>query len=469
MGLMDKFSSSPRNSVDEDRPKDLSGDKYRLIVTAGPSYDVSTHRIVPVNTARSTYLENDFIRARVKVRIRGYRGLPVDSPSSSPYFSDPMHEKDQYSIAFSFVPKVDLPSKDLVWGNDFDHPVRDRLPPGVNTAFKIVKDFVDPGLEMDAYAEEPWLLGPALSCWFALKIGDKTGSEGDFGREELAEEKDVLHEGAEGDGEQVRKEARLPENNEKRRKHFLDRANREAFAFEKGRMYSADFYNPYLDFGNFALKLPGFSIKVAKYIDEKSHALRYVFKNRMTGDVYMCVTMNLLWGEELRKAVDGDRKLLESYAGAEFAKERPADVQSSGKVDGIAPNGVHGEPEKSLSASKDAPEQANGVSSKTKAAPAEQAETHAQANGEARSTARGSNGDHSENPSDPTHDERPIEAAEPTVNGETKIDMQHPNVLEKPDDVRQQIQETSISDLLQQTARRDRRDDRGSGFLDDID
>lgn len=282
----------------DDTSKDQEPDRYRLLVTAGPAYDTSKHSIVPVNGADYVTISNAFITAKVKVRVRGYRGLPTGSPASNAYFDDPVHDRDQYSLAFSFVPKQDIPSVDTVWGNDFDHPVRDRLPPGFNTAFKIVKDFIDPGLSCDAYADEPWLYGPSLSCWFAFRIGDKVQDGADFS---APSDQDVMQDGADGSGQKVRAELGLPENNEKRRKFFLDASNREKLVFEKGRLYQADFYNPYLDFGNLALKLPGFSIKVFKYIDAKSHCLRYVFKNRKTGDMYLNVNFNLLWGEKLEQ------------------------------------------------------------------------------------------------------------------------------------------------------------------------
>lgn len=291
------------------------GDKYRLLVTVGPSYSTATHKVVHVNTDAPTFIENEFIRAKLKVRIRGFRGLPSSCPSSSPYFDDPAHERDQYSISFSFVPKQDLPSKDMIWGNDFDHPVRDRLPPGFNTAFRIVKEFIDPGLECDAYADEPYLIGPALSCWFALRIGEIMNEGEEI--PEAEESRDVLREGADGSGVEVRQKHGIPDNNEKRRKFFLSAARREDFTFEKDRLYQVDFYNPYLDFGNFALKLPGFSIKVIKYIDEKSHTLRYVFKNRTTEDVYFSVNLNLLWGQQLRKVLGDDKEALHALAGAE--------------------------------------------------------------------------------------------------------------------------------------------------------
>lgn len=112
-----KAATSRRSSDDEAAAQEA--EKYRLIVTAGPSYDKTTHTVVGVNTGEAVSFENEFVRAKVKVRIRGYRGLPGRCPPSSPYFDDPWHAKDQYSVAFSFVPKKDLPSLDTVWGNDF--------------------------------------------------------------------------------------------------------------------------------------------------------------------------------------------------------------------------------------------------------------------------------------------------------------------------------------------------------------
>ena len=135
---------------------------------------------------------------------------------------------------------------------------------------------------------------------------------------EAAESDDIIREGADAGGQDIRTKHGLPENNEKRRKFFLSAPHRESFTFEKDRLYQADFYNPYLDFGNFALKLPGFSIKVIKYIDEKSHTLRYVFKNRQNGDVYFCVNLNLLWGEQLQKALRDDQGQIQQLAGAEI-------------------------------------------------------------------------------------------------------------------------------------------------------
>lgn len=286
-------------------------EKYMLRITAGPSYDLCTHKPVFVNTETPTSFENEFLRTKIKVRIRGYDGLPRGSRPYSPYFEHPMHANDQYSIEFSFVPKRDLQSLDVVWGNDFEHPIRDRLPPAplFNTAVKIVKTVVDPGIACDAYADEPWLYAPAVSTWMIMKIGDKS-PEHQHGNIPHSFEDSPLREGAEGSGHEVRRLHGLPENNNKRRKHFLKAQNREKFVFEKDRVYQGDFFNPYIDFQKFKLKLPGFSLSVARYINDKTHHLRHVFKNRKTGDLYFVVTFTLLFADDVDRALEEeDRRI----------------------------------------------------------------------------------------------------------------------------------------------------------------
>lgn len=86
-------------------------DKYRLLVTAGPAYDQSTHQTVRVNTEIPTVIENEFLIAKIVVRVKGFRGLPSSSPGTAEeYFADPMHSRDQYSLGFSFVPVRKLSS-----------------------------------------------------------------------------------------------------------------------------------------------------------------------------------------------------------------------------------------------------------------------------------------------------------------------------------------------------------------------
>jgi len=181
---------------------------------------------------------------------QSYRGLPASSPSTSPYFELPPHDKnkDQYSIAFKFSPKSSINGNDLVFGNDLDHPIRERLPPGFNTAFKIVKWVVDPGLDGDVYADKPYLYGPAASSVNTLYVGGKDHGSclGDH------EAGLVFEEGGDEEGLELRREKGVPEDEAGRKRHFLDEERRREWEWEEGRVYGCDFYNPYLDFNGIA-------------------------------------------------------------------------------------------------------------------------------------------------------------------------------------------------------------------------
>jgi hypothetical protein len=178
--------------------------KYRLAVHAGSGYDASTHVPVHVNASSeggSIPIENSWVKASIRVRIRSYNGLPSSTPAGCPpYFDPPSRSKDgtQYSISFNFVPKVDLPASTAIWGNDFDHPVRDRLPPGFNFAVSLVKSWVDPSIELDAYAEEPWMYAPALCCFFAMRVGEKKDVNEWTDAEIKDPDESPLEEGADG-------------------------------------------------------------------------------------------------------------------------------------------------------------------------------------------------------------------------------------------------------------------------------
>lgn len=171
-------------------------DKYILRVTAGPTYDLADHTEVPVNSPTPVKISTEHMDVELNVRIQNYRGLPRNSPATSPYFDQEPHSrnKDQYSIAFQFTPKAPGPARaptkaehvdpddrepegisasDLQFGNDFDHPIRDRLPPGFSYAMKIVKWWIDPGLDGDPYADSPYLFGPALSSFNHVRVSDR--------------------------------------------------------------------------------------------------------------------------------------------------------------------------------------------------------------------------------------------------------------------------------------------------------
>jgi hypothetical protein len=324
------------DAQDEQKQEAPAGDKpssYSLLVSAGPAYDASTHHPVLVNSHERQTIETDSMTLEYAIRIKHFTGLPAGSPETSEYFEHPLHKSDQYSISLAFIPKVDIPGNDLVFGNDFDRPIRDRLPPGFNQAFKFVKWWIDPGLDGDVYADKPYLYGPALSSWNTLRICEKIVDEERHNVKSAFKvpdpekfHKTVVEEGAEGDGEEERTESGMPADSAGRKKYFLTESNREDFVFEKGRLYMADFFNPYLDFNDFSLKLPGFSLNVIKYVDSKTHELRYVLKNRKTHELCAAFMFTLLWGEEKDREVKREEQEgVGASLGGKEATKKPAD------------------------------------------------------------------------------------------------------------------------------------------------
>lgn len=98
------------------------------------------------------------------------------------------------------------------------------------------------------YADEPYLYGVAGSSFNVLRVGGKVkeGEEGVLGKGEEGEE--GIEEGSEGDGGEVRKEVGMPEGAAERKKWFLREGGK--WVWEGGRVYQADFFNPYLDFNS---------------------------------------------------------------------------------------------------------------------------------------------------------------------------------------------------------------------------
>ncbi|KAB2572309.1 hypothetical protein DBV05_g9040 [Lasiodiplodia theobromae] len=272
--------------------------KYILKVTAGPDYDEKNHTEVLVNTANSVGISTEHLDAKVWVRVKDYRGLPQGSPATSPYFEHSDHTGDRYSIAYSFRLKKDVAGDKLVFGNDFDHPIRDRLPWGFSTAFNWVKGWVDATMEGDPYADEPYLYSPILSSMNILQVGGKDQSIDEVaeGAGEKTGEGDqtaiIFKEGAQADGQEVREKSGMPTNNTQRKRHYQQLQPRQDFVFEKDRAYACDFFNGYLDFNEFSLKLPILTIPVIKYWD--GQPLRYVLRNLETKEVYFVILFSLV-------------------------------------------------------------------------------------------------------------------------------------------------------------------------------
>jgi hypothetical protein len=209
----------------------------------------------------------------------------------------------------------------------------------------IVKWWIDPGLDGDPYADVPHLYGPALSSFNAVHVGEGEQDESKGGL--------WFEEGGDEAGMEWRREIGAPDDAKQRMKWALKAGNKEKWTWEYGRTYGVDFFNPYVDFREFALRLPGFNLPIMKYWDgqglryvhihsttpvftqhihprttltrsrhhrKRSHQLRYVLRNRSTGQVYLVVVFTLHLAEDVNE--DGTLKpaALEAMARAADGK-----------------------------------------------------------------------------------------------------------------------------------------------------
>ncbi|KAJ4040543.1 hypothetical protein NW756_010925 [Fusarium oxysporum] len=306
-------------------------ENYVIRITAGPDYDQSQQVEVPVNTAKPVTIKSDRADIELNVRVNDYKGLPRNSPTTSPYFSAEPHayNRDQYSISFHFTPKKPsndegdgIKATDLQFGNDFDHPIRDRLPPGFNTAMSIVRWWIDPGLDGDAYADKPFLYGPALSSFNTIHVG----------KGEFDEEKGGLwfEEGGDEDGLEAREEVGAPLTSKARMKWALRADAKEKWVFEYDQTYGFDFFNPYLNFSDLALNLPGFQLPIMKYWD--GQGLRYVLRNKETGEPYLVILFSLYHKDYVNE--DGSLKegAQDSFKQPEKATEENEEFDGDGAL-----------------------------------------------------------------------------------------------------------------------------------------
>ncbi|OCL09044.1 hypothetical protein AOQ84DRAFT_388436, partial [Glonium stellatum] len=99
--------------------------------------------------------------------------------------------------------------------------------------------------------------------------------------------------------EVVRRELGVPGDAAQRRKFFLQKEKREGFRFEEGRVYACDFFNPYLDFNEFSLKL-GYGLPPIGIVSHwdgqplRTHTLRYVLKDRETDTELFVILFQLV-------------------------------------------------------------------------------------------------------------------------------------------------------------------------------
>lgn len=247
-----------------------------LKVTACDNYEGSDSQVVPINSSQPIEFDSSIGKVTLNVRIQGFKGTPDHKSNSHPtseYFTLPDKENVNISIEVHLTPSIEINGDDLLFGNDFDDPIRDLLPYGASAGFRFFKWAIDPSVSGDIYCDKPFLYGKALSSFNVVHMERN---------EKLVEPltENLSDETADG--------LDIPLDSAQRQKFFLTEGNRKQFSFKPENVYMMDFFNSYLSLkdSNFKIALPGFELDLSRYFRETSGKIRsvnFVLKKKGVG------------------------------------------------------------------------------------------------------------------------------------------------------------------------------------------
>ncbi|RHZ72823.1 hypothetical protein Glove_238g9 [Diversispora epigaea] len=265
----------------------------KLLVSVGPSYDLSTHSVILVNDdANPLFIDTPYFSGRICVRVKDFKGIIPPGKtriSSSPYFEG---NKEQYSIQVQGRFKGEKWTADnIIFGNDFDRKI--NLPSISRLGLKVMK-WIDPCLETDIYSDKPWAYSPLLYTVNSLR----------FDYDELTpDHNNYLPPWPSYDGRHIEEGIiNSSDNVSKRKKYFSSEENRKKFEINENQVWNFDFCNAYIDFNNIAVKLPGIQIGILQYWD--GQPFRYVCKSRDSSVVFFVIMFQLLEVNEEEKFND---------------------------------------------------------------------------------------------------------------------------------------------------------------------
>ncbi|KAG0198692.1 hypothetical protein BGX28_007883 [Mortierella sp. GBA30] len=318
---------------------DTQTTRYRLRVSVGPSADPNMLKPIAANDdANPAVIESDEFVAQIVVRIRGlnqtfgYEEAQKEDGlkplPESPWFTKPGGDKNLSSVQILCRFKREWPGDQIVFGNQFEKPL--RLPPFSSIALRFIQ-YIDPGLRADIYSAQPWAFSPLIATMNAVNVqgwhldtatqhrpkelGQDEEKKGRFENklpswpspegEHVVEDTSLLfkedtddiyeenEEQASEAGKEKLVEAKAPAlDTGARRYYFADQDNLSKHRYRPDQVYGFDFFNPYLDFANFTLKVPGFSVDITKYWD--GQPLTYIIKTKDSSVVFMAFQFELV-------------------------------------------------------------------------------------------------------------------------------------------------------------------------------
>ncbi|KDE05196.1 hypothetical protein MVLG_04437 [Microbotryum lychnidis-dioicae p1A1 Lamole] len=288
----------------------------RIICKAGPS--VHDLKPVAVNGAPIKIKAAGF-EGRISVRLSNFHGT---APGGGEAPSQPKTEyttpTDTMSISFcGRFTEESLNADDVLWGNQWEQPIRDYLPYGTAAALKIAP-LIDPALTHDIYADRPWALSPLLATMQHIQAEetDPSATIPDYTPGPVNEDISILF-------ENEANATKLHGKPDQRRKWMANAEHRKLVKLNKKHLLTCDFSNGFIDFANLSLKLPGgLKFSLEKYWD--GQPVTFVCRKRESIDhVYFVITFEL----------EGDKRSQPNHEEVEKKEEQPTSDEVVEAVD----------------------------------------------------------------------------------------------------------------------------------------
>ncbi|CAO1632175.1 unnamed protein product [Parajaminaea phylloscopi] len=126
-------------------------------------------------------IESAGFRGRVTVRIKSFTGHDpegVEHKSDSEYFDESYRKGITWSVQMQGRFLKEVSTDDVVFGNEFDKPIRSHLPYGTSLALQFVK-VVDPNMQHDLYSDKPWAYSPFIATMTHINVQRLRDSQAD--------------------------------------------------------------------------------------------------------------------------------------------------------------------------------------------------------------------------------------------------------------------------------------------------
>lgn len=218
----------------------------RLKVSVGSNNSKSDkiNKLVKVNSS-STLIENELFGGSVFVKLVDYLGPNDNKDNGKPKPDSISTPSTTFSIMIQGRFKDEPNGNDIVFGNVWNHPIKQWLPYGTSAAVKFAETVVDPTLETDLYSDEPWALSPFLSTMNLISVSHLSPSDsipefkGELIKESISElfNPKVNNDALDSDSEELKA---IEGHADKRRKYMALKENREKIILTKDLLVSSE-------------------------------------------------------------------------------------------------------------------------------------------------------------------------------------------------------------------------------------